>query len=108
MTLPSPDLFMRGIVPEELTEPDRQWLADQLAQWPKRVDESRTCAIGALTDMATAEFCRLQSDPFRLALETLMDADDKRQRENRNPETPREKAAHVVICYLAHVRDGRL
>jgi hypothetical protein len=57
--LPSKDLFYHGTIPEPLSEEGRQWLAQQLHEWPKRINEARTCAIGALTDMAVTEFCRI-------------------------------------------------
>lgn len=60
--LPSKELFCHGTIPEPLTAEERQWLVDQLHAYPKRVDEARTCAIGALTEMATTEFCRLMAE----------------------------------------------
>lgn len=59
--LPSKALFMDGKVPEPLTDEQRQWLVEQLHAYPRRVNEARTCCIGALTDMATTEFCRLMA-----------------------------------------------
>src|SRR5690242_7926988 len=60
--LPSAALFMRGKVPEPLSEADREWLVEQLHAYPRRVKEENTCAIGALTEMATTEFCRLMAE----------------------------------------------
>jgi hypothetical protein len=60
--LPSRDLFYRPFTPEPLSEEGRQWLVEQLHAYPKRVNEDRTCAIGALTEMATTEFCRLMAE----------------------------------------------
>lgn len=60
--LPSKDLFPDGRVPEPLTAEEREWLVEQLHHWPRRVNEARTCCIGALTNMATAEFCRLMAE----------------------------------------------
>jgi hypothetical protein len=59
--LPSAALFYRGTVPEPLNEEVRQWLVEQLHRYPERVNEARTCSIGALTEMATTEFCRLMA-----------------------------------------------
>lgn len=60
--LPSEAIFMRGQAPGPLSQEEREWLVEQLHQYPVRVNESRTCAIGALTDMATTEFCRLMAE----------------------------------------------
>ena len=59
--LPAKALFSNGKVPGPLTEEERRWLVKQLAAYPKRVNEARTCCIGALKDMATTEFCRLMA-----------------------------------------------
>jgi hypothetical protein len=64
--LPAKALFSNGKVPGPLTEEERQWLVKQLAAYPKRVNEARTCCIGPLTDMATTEFCRLMADRTQL------------------------------------------
>jgi hypothetical protein len=74
--LPAKAIFMDGKVPGPLTEEERRWLVKQLAAYPKRVNEARTCCIGALKDMATTEFCRLmadrtQLDELRTALERI-------------------------------------
>ena len=60
--LPAPSIFMNGRIPGPLTPEEREWLVDQLNQYPRRVNEARTCAIGALTDMAITEFCRMMSE----------------------------------------------
>lgn len=62
LKLPAPALFMDGKVPEPLSEELRDWLVEQLHQYPNRVDERFTCAIGALTDMAMTEFSRLMHE----------------------------------------------
>lgn len=60
--LPAPAIFMHGRIPEALSDDTRKWLVEQLHRYPDRVDERYTCAIGALTDMATTEFCRLMHE----------------------------------------------
>lgn len=62
MKLPSAGLFCSGRIPGPLSADEREWLVEQLHRWPNRVNEERTCAIGALTDIATAEFCRLMAE----------------------------------------------
>lgn len=61
--LPDPAIFYHGVIPEPLTEELREWLVDQLHNYSKgRVHPARTMAIGALTDMAVTEFCRLMAE----------------------------------------------
>ena len=62
LKLPSKALFCHGTIPEPLSTEERLWLVEQLRSYPRRVNEERTCAIGALTDMATTEFCRLMAE----------------------------------------------
>jgi hypothetical protein len=74
LKLPNASLFYNGKVPEPLTQEEREWLVKQLNRYPNRVNEARTCAIGALTNMAVTEFCRLMheaKDPLPVSGEKL-------------------------------------
>ena len=76
--LPAKAIFMDGKVPGPLTGEERRWLVKQLAAYPKRVNEARTCCIGALTDMAATEFCRLMADGTQLDELRAENARDRR------------------------------
>jgi hypothetical protein len=68
IALPAPPSKESPIMGEEalkadglvLTEPaDIEWLAQQLLEYPNRVDENRTCAIGQLHKLAAATLLAL-------------------------------------------------
>jgi hypothetical protein len=58
--LPNESFFYHGNVPTALDKESREWLHSQLHHWPERINEERTCAIGALTDLAVTEYCRMR------------------------------------------------